>query len=343
MKKTIVIILVFVMVFCTAACQNGADDPNKQGQKGQEISEQKIQEQTPSVDDKKSEEKKNPVVPTSDMKVALEDWPKIDGATAFLPYYTGVAASLLGMEESEAAQYIMCNTTDFAYPNLLAGAADLIYCLAPSDDQVERARQMGVRYEGVPILNEGFVFFVNKNNPVDNVTIEQLHDIYTGKITNWKELGGFDEEIIPYQRTEGSGSQTGLYKFVAGPDEVINPDIKEHRASTMFGIVDLIVSFEESENNGPGIGYSYYYFVTEQDYQEDVKLLKINGIEPSKETIANGSYPMISPVYAVYKTNTPEDSIVRTIALWAKTEAGQILADEKNYVKSEEDTIVRFE
>ena len=89
MKKLISIILIFVLTFSAVACQNNIDDSNKQSEKKQEI-----QEQTPPVEEVKKEEAKKQVIPTSDMKVALENWPKIDGATAFLPYYTGVAASL---------------------------------------------------------------------------------------------------------------------------------------------------------------------------------------------------------------------------------------------------------
>ena len=76
------------------------------------------------------------------------------------------------------------------------------------------AKEKGVELQVVPVVKEAFVFLVNKQNPVDVLTVKQIRDIYQGIATNWNELGGTDKEIIAYQRPENSGSQTIMEKQV---------------------------------------------------------------------------------------------------------------------------------
>lgn len=266
--------------------------------------------------------------PAPTLHLTKEEWPVVDGATAFLPFYQEMAARLLGISTEEAAEYVLCSTTDFAYPYLWQGKVDLIFCLQPSHDQTMEAIKAGVIFEEVPFANEGFVFFVNKENPVDSITVAQLHDIYAGKITNWKELGGKDEKILAYQRTEGSGSQTGLYKHIISPSEIQEPPM-EKRIGSMYEIVDAVAGYK---NAAGAIGYSYRYFVTNMHYDNQIKMLKVEGIYPDSDTIADGTYPLISDVCAVFRADEPEESAVRRIADWCRSPEGAALAKELGYV-----------
>jgi phosphate transport system substrate-binding protein len=108
---------------------------------------------------------------------------------------------------------IRCTTTPSAYERLLNGEADIIFCTKPSDEQLEMARQMDKTYKLTPIGKEAFVFFVNSDNPVANVTTQAIQNIYSGEAKNWKEISdmdNMDKEIIAYQRPQNSGSQTIL-------------------------------------------------------------------------------------------------------------------------------------
>jgi phosphate transport system substrate-binding protein len=319
MKKILSVILVIALIALASACGVQKDsDPVDPGEKPANTEPEKPADTEP--------EPAAPVEVT--FHVEPDELPIIDGATAFYPYYKAMVARMIGLDEEETATRILCSTTDYAYPYLADREVDLIFCLLPSEDQVEYAKEAGVEFEYVPFLNEGFVFFVNKDNPVDELTIDQLHDIYAGKITNWKEVGGDDVEITAYQRTEGSGSQTGLYLHVIPQDEVIQPP-KEKVIGTMGEIIDAVAGYE---NKAGAIGYSYNYFVTSMHYDESIKLLKINGIAPSNDSIASGKYPMISQVCAVFRSDEPEGSLVRQIAEWCRSEEGQALAVEKGYV-----------
>ena len=168
------------------------------------------------------------------------------------------------------------------------------------------------------------------------MTKEQIHDIYAGKITNWKEVGGNDEEIIAYQRSEGSGSQTGLYQHVIPESEVMDAP-SEKKIGAMAGIIDAVAEYD---NARAAIGYSYYYYITNMHYQEEVKLIGIDNVYPTNETISAGLYPFISRTAALFNSNQSEDSVVRQIADWCASASGTNLALDLGYVPSKDDKTV---
>ena len=299
MKKLLVILLALSMTFGLAAC---GEKPAKEPENVPE---------TPSL------------------QISLDDWPIVDGATACLPFYENMAAKLLGVDVEEARQYVMCNTTTQAFIEMAEGTADLIYCLHASADQEVNAKEHGVTMHYEPFALDAFVFFVNKDNPVDSLTVDQIHDIYAGKITNWKEVGGNDEEILAYQRDEGCGSQTGLYKYVIPRDEVMDAP-SEQRIADMGSIIDAVSHYDNAKSS---IGYSYLYFVTNQHFDEDIKLLKVEGIEATGENIRSGSYPMVTEYCCITTEEKYQDadSVERKIIDWCVSKEGQNLAEEMSY------------
>ena len=133
---------------------------------------------------------------------------------------------------------------------------DLLVVTEPSEEELKLAEEKDVELEVIPVVKEGFVFYVNSQNPVKSLTLEQVQDIYTGKITNWKEVGGKDSKIKAYQRPENSGSQTGMYSLVMKNKEIMEAP-KEDLIETMFEIVNLVSNYDNGEAS---IGYSYYYY-----------------------------------------------------------------------------------
>ena len=119
-----------------------------------------------------------------------------------------------------------------------------------------------------------------------------------------------------------------MYKFVIPKAEAMEP-ILEMRIPTMMGIVDVVANYDNAQG---GIGYSYLYFVKNQHYDENIKLLKVNGVAPSNEAISGSTYPMINTVYAVFRADEPENSTVRQIAAWCSGKKARNFAQELNYV-----------
>lgn len=268
-------------------------------------------------------------LPKVDLKLKPEEYPRVDGSTATIPLSEAFATAVMDMDITEARQYIVHNKTHEAYMNLIHGNTHIIFVTSPSEEELAEAKAVGIELEVVPVVSEGFVFLVNKDNPVKSLTFQQIKDIYAGKITNWKEVGGEDKTIVAYQRPENSGSQTGMLDLVIGPDEIMDPPM-EQVIGEMGGLIDAVAVYNNQED---GIGYSYYYFASDMWKNEDVRLLAVDGVSPDDETISDGSYPIRTAYYAVLRSDEPKESNARKLLEWILSEEGQQVAEEAGYVK----------
>jgi phosphate transport system substrate-binding protein len=257
-----------------------------------------------------------------------ETYPKVDGSTATIPLSESIAAELLSLTSEEAHSFIKHNTTHNAYVNLIDGKADIIFVTEPSEDELKLAKEKGVELEVVPVVKEAFVFLVNKQNPVDTLTVKQIQDIYQGLALNWNELGGPDKEIIAYQRPENSGSQTIMENQVMeGLEMAAAPT--SLKPSEMGELIEAIASYDNSDK---AIGYSVYYFANSMYSKDTIKFVKVNGIEPNNKNISSGDYPFTSAYYAVMRKTEPADSGARKLLAWILSADGQKLAEKSGYV-----------
>lgn len=261
-------------------------------------------------------------------KLTLEKpLPRLDGATAFYPVYAAMTQTIYPKDTYEPyGDIVRCSTTPVAYDTLLNKDSDLIFVFAPSKEQQKHVDEADEKMLMTPIGKESFVFFVHKDNPVDHLTSQQIRDIYSGKITNWKEVGGNDESIRAFQRPEGSGSQTILLEMM-GNRKVMAP-IEEDVVSGMGGIISQTADYHNSEN---AIGYSFRFFTNEMVNNSEIKLLKIDGVSPDKKHIRDGSYPFIYPFYAITLESNRNDK-VNLIISWLKGEQGKELIEKSGYV-----------
>ena len=266
------------------------------------------------IDDKKIEELDNKV---------YEKEVKIDASLATQPLTDAYIKGLSNFNIK--ADY---SNTDPAYTKLINKQVDLIVVTEPSKEELQRAKDKGVELNVTPVVNEGFVFYTNKKNSVDNLTLDQIRKIYTGEITNWKEVGGNDAKIIAYQRPVNSGSQTGILSLVMNELKMKEPT-KEEYIESMAGIIDVVSNYENGEN---AIGYSYYYYATTMYGNDNMKFFKVNGVAPNHDTIQNESYPIITSYYIVtLKSNNDDTTNKLKEALLSKR--GQKIAREAGYIE----------
>ena len=257
-----------------------------------------------------------------------ENYPKLDGATAVYPVYGAMAQELYKrLDETTVEQYVACSKTDEAYERLIRGQIDIFFGAQPSKQQLELANEQGIEFVLTPIAKEAFVFFVNRNNPVNTLTLEQIQDIYQKNITNWKIVGGNNEKIMPFQRPENSGSQTIMLAMVMR-DKSLPAPLWEEYVSGMGGVISQVAIYR---NYSSSIGYSFRYFATGMKPNENIKLLAINGIEPTVENIRNGSYPFTVDIYAVTADSTNENT--RKLIEWILSEQGQNFIEICGYVR----------
>lgn len=257
-----------------------------------------------------------------------DTYPRVDGSTATIPLSESLAAYLLSMTPEEAKNFIKHNTTHNAYENLINEKADIIFVTEPSEEELSMADLKGIELEVVPVVKEAFVFLVNKNNPVSDISVEEIQGIYQGKINNWKDLGGPDKEIIAYQRPENSGSQTLMQNQVMKGLQMADAPT-ELKPSAMMGLIDVIASYDNSDK---AIGYSVYYYANSMYSKNTVNFINVDGVEPNNENISSGKYPFTSAYYAVIRKTEPENSNARRLLNFILSEEGQKLAENSGYV-----------
>jgi phosphate transport system substrate-binding protein len=246
--------------------------------------------------------------------------PRLNGSTALIPLAEALYALILDVPRSEAAKIVDFGGTYSSYRALLDDYADLIlvYESAIASDKWELA----------PIGRDALVFTVNESNPIDNLTTEQVRQIYTGEITNWSELGGDDVQIQVFQRNADSASQTLFMRLVMGGTEPMKPEVY-HIPTGMGGMIESVVEFN---NTRAAIGFSTFYYSHNVNPQDGIKLLSIDGVQPSRNSIRDGSYPHVSEIFAGICKSAKENSFERKIFDWLQSPQGRALIESENYV-----------
>ncbi len=267
---------------------------------------------------------------------------RLDGATALYPVYAAFVRAVY--PEGDYPLYgadkygeVACSGTVEAYERLIRRETDMIFAAAPSQEQLERAEAAGVELHLTPIGWEAFVFFVNSRNPVTDLTVEEIQKIYSGEITRWSQVGGKRQKIRPFQRPANSGSQSALLRLMEGLP-LLEPQ-QEDVVGSMGGIIQQVASYRNYRN---AIGFSFRFYATEMVQSGDIRLLSLNGVEPTKETIRSGTYPIASSFYAVTAAPMGEPPVeernehAAALLQWILSEEGQTLVERSGYVAQRE-------
>ena len=264
----------------------------------------------------------------------LDSLPDLDGSTANIPLGSLVLQRLAGVPKAQADN-IQFSTTPLAYVNLACnGAAPNLVVLAyePAEETKEQIKpnpdlDCG-KLEYHTIGRDALVFLANEQNPVTSLTTAQYKQVYTGAVTNWSKFGGPDEKIVAYQRPESSGSQALMRKFVMGKTAMAKAP-QEFVSTEMETLIDDVASYN---NDGNALGYSVYYYAKTMYATPGVKLLGADGVQPSSDTIADGTYPYVNDFYAVIRADEPENSPARQVVTWLESPDGQQAVTDAGYV-----------
>ncbi|MCB0253333.1 MAG: phosphate ABC transporter substrate-binding protein [Caldilineae bacterium] len=192
------------------------------------------------------------------------------------------------------------------------------------ESEIEEARANGFDPVEHLIAIDALAVIVNPENPVDRLSIDQLADIFTGRITNWKEVGGNDEDIVLVSRETNSGTHVYFLEEVVRKGDSDNTDIFAPQTLLMPSSVGIT---SEIQRNPRAIGYDGLGYVTE--HEKMLEVAKDAGspyVMPSVASGADGSYPIARGLY-MYTAGEPTGAIADYIA-WIKGPAGQqIVAD----------------
>lgn len=266
--------------------------------------------------------------------------PVLDGAEATYPVYSAFANACYeniaeiqeyakSGEEENAPKPVRFTNTIEAYKSLVDGDVDIFFGSMPSPEQKQLAADAGKELVYTPIGKEAFVFFVSDDNPVDGLTSEQVRDIYSGKITNWRKVGGRNLPILAFQRPKNSGSQTRMEYFMG--DVPLKEPLTAEFEISMVGVVSSVAGYQ---NKKTAIGYSFRYYATQMVQPDDsghMKFLSLDGVYPSPENIADNSYPLTGQLYAVSLADNDNEYVGRLIEFMT-SEQGQQIVRETGYI-----------
>ncbi len=280
----------------------------------------------------------------------IHNYPRVDGSTSAHPLQNVIACYLLGIKfewydapdgtrriypdysdttKKEIRNYILDKIqhhgTHEAYVNLIADSTDVILVARePSPDELALANSRGVTLNVKAVALDAFVFILNVNIPVENLTIEQIRGIYTGNITNWQGVGGPNAPINAYQREPNSGSQELMEALVMKGLKMVNAP--EMVLMTMISIINKV------EMDPWSIGYTVYYYEEFMARRDAIKLCSINGVKPNYENIYHRRYDLTAPVYAVIRADLDKSSNAYLLWQWMETAIGQQVVASSGYI-----------
>ena len=258
--------------------------------------------------------------------IPTDELPIIDGAAAAFPVYSAFVNAVYPDTTKLYEGPFQYNNTVHGYKALAQKQTDIFIGAAPSADQIMVAEEYHTTFKSTKIGYEAFVFFVHKSNPIESLTVDQIKDIYSGKITNWKQVGGKDEEIVAFQRNEGSGSQSMLIRFM-GDTPIMEPTTQ----TKVGGMGEIIEDVADYKNKSNSIGFSFRFYVEGIIKNPDIKMIAIDGVAPTVENIKNNTYPIIASLFAVtYEEN--ENPNVQKLINWMLSSEGQYIIGETGYV-----------
>jgi phosphate transport system substrate-binding protein len=287
------------------------------------------------------------VTPTAGEQLTLTsaDYPRVDGSTSTAPLGATIACHMMDvpciwMDNFDGNRYLFPDLTDFenefpdishfgthsAYLNLIERQADLILVArGPSTEELDMAALAGVTLVTQPVALDAFVFIAHEDNPLQGLSLEEIRGIYSGELTNWSQVGGSEGEIHPYQRNEQSGSQQLMQELVMKGRAMVE--------APLMVLPKMIAPFYAISEDPLGIGYSVYYYEENMAPNELIKLLGVDEIIPSHETIQTRQYPFTTEVYAVVRADSPPMSGAIRLRDWLLSPAGQKVVEESGYVR----------
>ncbi|MDR1340025.1 MAG: substrate-binding domain-containing protein [Prevotellaceae bacterium] len=282
--------------------------------------------------------------------LTFDNYPRVDGSTSCRHLNEIIACKLLGVSYTwqeplvnewtvrpdyehipEAYrdffwQWIKTSQTHGAFMNLIDGNADIILTHRTiSPDEKARADELGITLTETPIAADAFAFVVNPENPVRSLTVAQIQDIYTGKITNWKQVGSRDAAIKVFTRPRNSGSEEVMRGLVMQGLEM--GDFPESQIGSMAWV------FSEVLNDRDAICYTFlnYKELIVRKPDSEVPKIAVNGIFPGWETVRDETYPFIAEVHVAVRSDLDRHSMAYRLYEWLRSPAARAAIVESGY------------
>jgi phosphate transport system substrate-binding protein len=204
--------------------------------------------------------------------------------------------------------------------SLISGTCDIAMSSRNiKEKEISLAKQKGINPAEKIVALDGLAVVVNPANPVGKLTIQQLADIFTGKISNWKELGGKDQRIVILSREVNSGTHVYFKEHVLRGSD---PNSKEEFAPAALLLSSSQAIADEVAGNSAAIGYyGMGYISAKQKPVAVARDSKSEFVEPAIDNVVKGKYPISRPLF-LYTNGSPQ-GLVKSFEDFALCKEGQ--------------------
>jgi len=247
--------------------------------------------------------------------------------------------TMVNLGQAWAEKYMEKNSGDFVavtgggsgtgFSSLISGTCDIAMASRSiKDKEITLAKQKGINPKEIKVALDGLAVVVSPKNPVDKLTIDQLAKIFTGKITNWKEVGGMDAKITLLSREVNSGTHVYFKEHVLRKMDLSG---KEEFAPGALMLPSSQAIADEVANNPSAIGYyGMGYISTKQKAVHVAKDDKSPYEIPSIENVVNGKYPISRPLF-LYVNGEPQ-GLVKKFVDFILSKEGQDIVLKTDFV-----------
>ena len=213
--------------------------------------------------------------------------------------------------------------------SLISGSCDIAMSSRNiKEKEISLAKQKGINPNEIKVALDGLAVVVNPSNPVSKLTIDQLAGIFSGKITNWKELGGRDEKIVILSREVNSGTHVYFKEHVLRKND---PNGKEEFAPSALLLSSSQAIADEVAGNPDAVGYyGMGYTSSKQKSIAVAKDEKSEYVIPTIENVVSGRYPISRPLF-LYSNGSPA-GLVKELVDFTLSKEGQDIVSATDFV-----------
>ncbi len=238
--------------------------------------------------------------------------PKIDSSIALYPFSSTIIQNTYDKNSyNNELSYV---STFETFYNLAQGSVDAIIVTMPNSYHELILNSSSGDIKMIPVAKEALVFYTNSSNSVNSLSIEEIEDIYNGKIPNWSTLGGKDRNIMTFQLKKDVGGSEACFATIVRDNTI--DEINHFISYDMRNIINCV------SWNDYSIGYAFNSFFDKLYKKINLKPLAINGYLPNEENIVTGQYPLLFDVYYMYDANNTNENVI-VLRDWLLSNEGQ--------------------
>ena len=261
---------------------------------------------------------------TNDPIFTKKSYPKVTCTTqtkilakAFEENFTGEKVDIDSIDAKDLS---------IAYQNLVDGKTDIVIATEPSEKMEAYAETKGLKISYTPLCYDALVFYTNYQNIVEDLTVQNIRDIYSGAVSSWSQVKGRREDIIAYQKPSNSDAQIQMQIDVMDKIQMIDP-ICENYSTGATWLTNVVSEYKNEKN---AIGYSLYSYISQiYDIGDELKLLSVDSVEPSVSNIKKGNYRYVTNYYVATISKTENIDLLKNTMLSSR---GQSVVSSAGYI-----------